>query len=185
MRSEVAAGSARPFRIALIGLPGTGKTQVGKALACLLGCEFVDCDAQIERSAAQSVAEFVTARGWAEFRKRERLALLAALRRRQVVVATGGGVVERRANRRDIARSATTVVWLRAPIQILLERLANSEAPRPLLGADPQASLVALARRRQLWYGALADLEMETSQATPDIIASRIVRALATGPGSA
>lgn len=176
MRSERAAPSSAAIRVALIGLPGAGKTRVGAELARLLHCDFVDTDLEVEQAGGRAVAELVAAEGWTRFRRRERAALHAALGRQRVVIATGGGAVETAGNRREMERSATSIVWLRAPLAVLLARIRADADARPLLVADPAQSLEALARRRDPLYAALADLEVETAASPSADVAAQIAR---------
>lgn len=97
--------------IALVGLPASGKSAVGAALARRLGWSFVDLDELIVAEAGQSIAEIFRVNGEETFRKLESTILEKATRARTVVLATGGGCVLASGNR-ELLRERCTVVWL-------------------------------------------------------------------------
>ncbi len=140
-----------PLRaVVLVGLMGSGKSQVGAALARRLGWRFVDTDAEIVAREGRSIPGIFREAGEARFRAIETQAVRDAARRAQVVVATGGGAVLAPANRRRLRR-AGSVVYLNAPVDVLLERLGDDPG-RPLLGEDPRAALEQLHRERAALY---------------------------------
>ncbi len=128
--------------LVLVGLPGSGKSAVGRRLAARHGAPFVDLDATIEAAAGRTIPEIFEAEGEAGFRARERAAVAALgqpdraaeLRR---VIATGGGAVVDPRNRWALYRGRRAV-WLDGPPEVLAQRLRHSPHPRPLLhGRDP------------------------------------------------
>jgi shikimate kinase len=131
----------------IVGVPGAGKSTVGRRLARRLGRPFIDLDRRIEAAAGCTIAAIFSREGEKSFRDRESLALAAAARRRGVapVVACGGGVVKRPANRRLLA-SHGTVLWLDLPVTQALARCALQPGRRPLL-ANRRAYRRRLARR--------------------------------------
>ena len=143
--------------LVLVGLPGSGKSSVGRRLAARHGARFVDLDATIEATAGRTIPELFEAEGEAGFRARERAAVAALgqpdrapeLRR---VIATGGGTVVDPANRWALYRGRRAV-WLSGPPEILAQRLRNSPHPRPLLhGRDPVGAIRELAADRERFY---------------------------------
>lgn len=143
--------------LVLVGLPGSGKSSVGRRIAARHGARFVDLDATIEASAGQTIAELFESEGEVGFRARERAAVAALgqadgapeLRR---VIATGGGTVVDPANRWALYRSRRAV-WLNGPPEVLAQRLRNSPNPRPLLqGRDPVGTIRELAVGRERFY---------------------------------
>jgi shikimate kinase / 3-dehydroquinate synthase len=143
--------------LVLVGLPGSGKTAVGRRMATRHDARFIDLDSEIERTAGMSISELFEAEGEAGFRARERAAVAElgradpgpALRR---VIATGGGAVVDPANRWALYRDRR-VVWLSNPPEVLAQRLRNSPNPRPLLqGRDPVGAMRDLAARRERFY---------------------------------
>ena len=114
----------------LVGMPGSGKSTAGQALAEVLGLPFVDLDEQIERAAGSPVAEIFRDQGEPGFRALERDALERAAAGPPAVVACGGGVPLREDNR-ELMRSTGTVVALDVPVGRLWTRVAAG-IPRPL-----------------------------------------------------
>src|ERR1019366_3023812 len=144
--------------LVLVGLPGSGKSSVGRRIAARHGARFVDLDATIEAAAGLTILQLFEAEGEAGFRARERAAVAALgqpdpapeLRR---VIATGGGTVVDPANRWALYRGRRAV-WLNGPPEVLAQRLRNSPHPRPLLqGRDPVGAIRELAAGRERFYG--------------------------------
>ena len=143
--------------LVLVGLPGSGKTAVGRRMAARHDARFIDLDSEIERTAGMTISELFEAEGEDGFRARERAAVAElgradpapALRR---VIATGGGAVVDPVNRWALYRERR-VVWLSNPPEVLAQRLRNSPNPRPLLqGRDPVGAMRDLAARRERFY---------------------------------
>lgn len=137
--------------IALIGMPGCGKTTVGRALADLLGRPFYDADEQIEARAGRKIPDIFAQDGEAAFRRLETEVLAELSRQSGAVIATGGGVVTREENR-DLLRQNSTVVWLQRELHSL-----------PLTGRPVSQSrpLNELAAERMPLYRAWSDAAVE------------------------
>lgn len=160
--SDRAAAIAAPRPIALVGLPGSGKSTLGRHLADRLGWELTDTDAAIEKSTGRSPAEIIDRDGEAAFRELEWAAVNELLqRRRPAVIACGGGLFSAEAPRSRLL-AAAWVVALDAPDTELLERLRGG-SERPLLRGDPAARLADLRRRRAAPH-ALAHLHIDTAR---------------------
>ena len=145
--------------LVLVGLPGSGKSVVGRRVASRHGAAFVDLDERIEAEAGRSVAEIFAAEGEAGFRRRERAAVLAlgpadsgaALAR---VISPGGGAIVDPRNRWSLFRGRA-VAWLDVRPEVLAQRLRNSPTVRPLVqGPDALGRIRALAAARARFYGA-------------------------------
>jgi len=175
--------------LSLVGLPGVGKSTVGRRLARNRNVEFVDCDAVLEQRIGERIASFFERFGEAAFRDAEQ-DLLHELVERCVatgaVIATGGGAVVREANRR-LLRERTVCVWLDARPAALLERLGRSNR-RPLLQvADPRARLMELASQREAWYAEASSIKVAalrnvtaTAAAIEQALAAKALPALGT-----
>ena len=157
---------------------GAGKSTVGRALAERLGYDYLDSDEQVEQRTGSGVAEIFRTRGEAAFRAEEKQALVEALASEvPVVVSVAGGAVLDPENRRRL-REAGTVVWLRAQVGTLAERV-GSGVGRPLLDDDPGAALARLYDQRRPLYQELADVVVDVDQLTPEQAVDEIAKALA------
>ncbi len=165
----------------LTGFMGVGKSATGKALARILGWDFVDLDEEIERAAEKSVAQVFEEEGEERFRDLESEALKAALGRRRVVVATGGGVLLREDNRRRL--EGRMVVNLDAPVGVCVDRVRRSSTRRPLLeAADPGGAARELwSARRTLYEGVVR--RVDTQGKSPEEVAREIRDRFLTGAG--
>ena len=136
--------------LVLIGLPGCGKTTIGKRLAAELGLLFIDCDAEIEKQAGKAIPEIFAADGEEAFRELESKVLADVLQTPGKVVSTGGGIVLKEENRVALRR-ATTVFLDRTAENIM--STCDMEG-RPLMKS---ASLKELAEQRRQLYLDCAD----------------------------
>ena len=168
--------------VILTGFMGTGKTEVGRRLARVLGRPFVDTDALVESSAGCSVAAIFASEGEAAFREREREAIARACTLAEAVVAIGGGALLDPENRRRLF-AAGPVVCLRATPEEILRRVGEAR-DRPLLNGDGTASaaerlarIESLLEARAAAY-ALSTHTVDTDGLTPDEVARRILRSL-------
>ena len=172
----MSAAPTRPRPIALVGLPGTGKSTLGRRLATSLGWELRDTDAEVERRTGRSPAQILDDDGEDALRRVELSTVADLLEEpRPAVIACGGGLFAEPAARRGLLEGAW-VVALDAPDATLLERL-GSASDRPLLRGDVGGRLAELRRRRERAH-AEAHLHIDTAQASPEA-AEAAIRALA------
>lgn len=165
---------ARP--IVLVGLMGAGKTKVGGVLARMLQIPFVDSDLEVERVAGMAVSDVFELYGEAAFRDCEAKVIARLLRGGVQVIATGGGAFMREATRGLIKNEAISV-WMRADIEVLLERTAQS-GRRPLLQTDdPRVVLQRLMDMRYPVY-AQADITVDSGAQTPQEMARHMMDVL-------
>ena len=158
--------AARPAEnLVLIGFMGCGKSHVGRELHQQLGYPWVDTDTEIEQRAGMSIARIFEEQGEPAFRRMESglLEEMAAAPERHRIVSTGGGIIVDPANRR-LLRELGFVVWLRAPVEVILERTARNRE-RPLLQTeDPEARIRALLAERMPLYRQTAHLAIDTAE---------------------
>jgi shikimate kinase len=153
----------------LIGMPGVGKTTVGRLLALTLGQTFVDSDEEIVRRNGVEINTIFEIEGEAGFREREVNVIREVTQRSPIVLATGGGVILREENRKAL-RENGIVVYLHASLDVLEARTdkkrgsSNSTHQRPLLaGSDRRATLAALLDVRQPLYRETAHIIVDAN----------------------
>lgn len=166
----------------LLGLPGSGKTLVGRSLAERLGRPFLDLDEEITRETGRTPASHIRRHGEAAFREVERRAVEDACRVEGAIIATGGGAALDPLNRWAFGHHGVRI-RLDVPIEQLARRLRADPLPRPLLGDDPADGLARLARERAPFYRA-ADAAV-AAEAAPAAVAEAIVDALPGLPAAA
>jgi shikimate kinase len=161
----------------LVGMMGAGKTTLGKALARRTGQEFVDTDRLLVERTGVPVTTIFEFEGEDGFRKREAALLREVAARSGCVVATGGGAVLAAENRRAM-REAGTVIYLRARLESLWERLRH-DSTRPLLAtADPRGTLAAILEQRDPLYREAAHLVVDTGAQSAATLVNRVLTAL-------
>jgi shikimate kinase len=171
-------------RVLLLGLMGSGKTTVGHALASRLGWSYVDNDHLVEEFAGATKASLVQARGVAGLRAAEAQALRLAIRRPGPFVAgVAAGVVLDPAHAAVLEDPPDDValVWLRAGIGTLAERIRRDPADRPWLTGDLGKSLREMASVREQSFADLAHIVVDVDGITPRQAAAEITRRLGLG----
>jgi len=162
--------------LVLVGMMGAGKTSVGRRLASTLGVPFRDADAEIELAAGCTINEIFERFGEPAFRAGERKVIARLLAEPPHVLATGGGAFMDADTRTHIHESAISI-WLKAPLDLLLERVMRKDT-RPLLrNTDSRAALERLLREREPVY-AQADFTIESDDGPHETVIRRILAAL-------
>ena len=170
---------ARPHLI-LTGLPGSGKSSVGRAVAEQLGRRFLDFDEEIESRTGLSVAELFRTRGEPAFRALE-LDLTRELSVASGMVLAPGGGWAAIPGALELLRPPGVLVYLRASPEVVLRRMGSSRSARPLLSApDPLAELRRLLAKREELY-LLADHVVDVEHIDLQRVTSLVER-LAPGP---
>lgn len=159
--------------VVLVGLMGAGKTRVGGMLARALEIPFVDSDMEIERAAGMAVADIFDVYGEGAFRDCEVKVLARLVEAPVKVLATGGGSFMN-ADTRALIKEKAISIWLKAELDVLLERVMQG-GRRPLLKvADPRAVLQELIDKRYPIY-AEADLVVDSGAQSPQDMARTLV----------
>lgn len=164
-------------RVFLIGMPGSGKSTIGKGLAKALGRQFVDLDHEIEARCGVAIPVIFEIEGEQGFRKRESQVLQEVAQQHDLVLATGGGAILDPQNQ-DILSLQGVVIYLKASVEELFRRTSR-DRNRPLLATnDPKARLQALFEQRSPIYESLADIVIETGTAGVPTVVQQIVTRL-------
>jgi 3-dehydroquinate synthetase len=168
-----------PDSVVLVGLSGSGKSTVGALIAERTGRPLVDLDGRITKRHGASPSLLIQSLGEDRFRALESEAVREAIDVEGAVIATGGGAINDPLSRWGLWE-AGTAVWLDAPDEVLLGRLAADDEERALLIGDAPVKLAALRVAREPFYRA-ADLRVD---ATPDArsVADAVIEALARHP---
>lgn len=165
--------------VVIIGLPGVGKSTVGRRTAKRLGWEFVDLDTEIESRARMPVRDIFATSGEEGFRALETATLEECLRSSSpAILATGGGVVLDSKNR-ELLGTARAVIWMTATVADLEQRLkprtASGRGHRPLLDGDLGQKLKVLLDQREDLYAKVATDVVSTAASTFDEVVDRLV----------
>ena len=159
----------------LIGYRGTGKTTIARLLADKLGWSWLDADAVLEERYGRTIRQIFADEGETVFRDQESAILTELSAKQDCIIATGGGVVLRPENRERLKRGS--VVWLRAPAEVLWQRMqldATTMERRPDLAQGGLAEVAELLRVRTPNYEACQDFTVDTAERTPEQVASVI-----------
>ena len=160
---SVAPVPLRRGNLFLVGLPGAGKSTLGRQLARRLALRFVDADAELEQRLGVSIPTIFEIEGEPGFRDREEATLDELTRLHGIVLSTGGGAVLRPNNRVRL-RENGTVIYLHAEPSTLWTRVRHSRN-RPLLQtADPLSRLAELYSQRDALYRETADHVVESER---------------------
>ena len=157
----------KTHNLLLIGMPGCGKTTIGRELARCLNRPLEDVDRRIAATAGRPIPEIFAQEGEEGFRIREHRALCTVSKESGRVIACGGGIVTRKENW-DPMRQNSTVIYLRRDLSLL------PTSGRPMSQANPVEKLY---RQRAPLYEQLADLTVE-NYGTPAETANEIIRRL-------
>ena len=160
--------------VVLVGLPGAGKSKVGRLLAERLGVDHIDTDALVVEREGRSIADIFATDGEAAFRVMETEAVAEALTH-EAVVSLGGGAAATPAVRN--LPSGRTVVYIDAPHDELVRRTA-SKNHRPLLAQDPSGTLARLRTEREPHYRAVATIVVESGPGPVDDVVTAIAKQL-------
>ncbi len=152
-----------PNNIFLVGPMGAGKSTVGRQLGKSLKKQFIDCDKEIEQRTGASISLIFDVEGESGFRKREQQILDELTQRDDLVLATGGGAVLDESNRSRLM-SRGFVVYLNAPLDLLIERTSRDKTSPLLQTENPKQRISELLEQRDPLYRQVADTIVETNR---------------------
>ena len=157
--------------IIIIGMPGCGKTTVGKLLAEKLSREFIDSDKVFEETVCPNITEYFAKHGEASFRTEETNILKRLCQSDGIIISTGGGIVERSENKEILQKSGTVVFIDRSPDDIVCDIDTES---RPLLLAEGKKRIFSLYVRRYEKYVDFCHIRIENNS-TLEVLADKII----------
>jgi shikimate kinase len=162
-----------PRHIVLVGLPGAGKSTVGKLVAEALNTFVIDIDGLLVREMGMPVSQIIGMVGEPRFREMERDAVTAAQARDPCVIVPGGGWAAQPGQLEAVKRQSLTI-YLRCQFPTAAKRVEKGEA-RPLLaGPDPNQKMRALLEEREPFYK-LADHTVNTENTPPEAVAAEVM----------
>ncbi len=167
--------------IVLVGLPGSGKTTVGRIVAEQLHAGFVDVDSVLNRKEGKPIAMIFAEKGEPAFREMERKEMEAALANQPAVLAPGGGWAAQ-PGALEAARATGYVIYLKTRPETAASRAAPSGTRPVLMGEDPEARMRTLIKEREPFY-TRADGKVETDKKTAEQVAAEVVRLAQTSAG--
>lgn len=165
------------MKVSLVGLPGSGKSTVGRQLARRLQCPFLDSDHVIEDRLGCSIRSFFEREGEQSFRDLEEAVIGELTEKPCFVLSTGGGAVLRPANREKL-HAQSKVVYLKSTPEELFRRLRH-DTSRPLLQVDdPLMRLKDLYSQRDPLYRETAHFVIETGRPSVSTLVNMIMMQL-------
>jgi shikimate kinase len=176
----VADADDRPSHphLILVGLPGVGKTSIGRAAARQLGRKFLDFDEEIERRAGMNVREIFRLKGEEHFREQELALTIELSATNGMILSPGGGWITQQGSV-ELLRSTGRIIYLRASPEAVARRLRRVET-RPLLaGRDPVVALRELYAKRQALYET-ADVTLDTERLARQQLIAKVVELAST-----
>ncbi|HIB27757.1 MAG TPA: shikimate kinase [Candidatus Thioglobus sp.] len=151
------------MNVVLVGPMGSGKTSVGRRLACVLKRDFFDSDFEIVARTGVAIDHIFDVEGEEGFRQREINMLSELCEIPNIVIATGGGIVIKPENR-ELLKRDSFVVYLSSSIKQLVSRTARSKS-RPLLekSTNREKTIRELVEKREPLYQEVADVVIDTT----------------------
>ncbi|MBT3285079.1 shikimate kinase [Candidatus Bathyarchaeota archaeon] len=165
------------MNVAVYGFMGVGKTTSGALLAEALGYEFIDMDEEIEKRTGKTIPEIFSEDGETRFRELERDLVMELAGKNGYVIGCGGGALADLVNA-EALRETSTLVYLTASVDEILDR-TGKESHRPLLKVDdPQKTVEDLIKKRSPVYERYAEIEIDTTGKSAEAVAQEIRRRL-------
>ena len=162
--------------IVLVGLMGAGKSTIGRRLSGVLGLPFLDSDNEIAEAAGCSISDIFESYGEAIFRDLEQRVLLRLMGSAPCIIATGGGAFINPEIRTAIKEKAISV-WLKADLDVLLERVSRRDT-RPLLKTGDKGEILQRLMSERYPIYAEANIVIDSNAGLHEAVVDHIVAAL-------
>ena len=168
----------KAMSVVLVGPMGSGKTSVGRRLACVLKRDFFDSDFEIVARTGVAIDHIFDVEGEEGFRQREINMLSELCEIPNIVIATGGGIVIKPENR-ELLKRDSFVVYLSSSVKQLLSRTARSKS-RPLLerSTNREKTIRELVEKREPLYQEVADVVVDTTGKKLYAIINEIIKSI-------
>lgn len=161
------------MNVAVYGFMGVGKTTSGRLLAESLNYKFIDMDYEIEARTGKTIPEIFSEDGEPRFRELERDLVMELSKKDGYVIGCGGGALADLVNA-EALRESSTLVYLTASVDEILER-TRDENHRPLLEVDdPRDAVERLLNKRTPLYRRYAEVTVDTTNKTPEEVVDEI-----------
>lgn len=162
--------------LVLVGLMGAGKSTIGRRLSTVLHLPFMDSDNEIAEAAGCSISDIFESYGEAIFRDLEKRVLLRLVTGAPAIIATGGGAFMNPEIREAIKEKAVSI-WLKADLEILLERVSRRDT-RPLLKTGDKGEILGRLMQERYPVYAEADFTIDSNAGLHEAVVDNIVAAL-------
>lgn len=163
--------------IVLVGLMGAGKSTIGRRLSATLGLPFIDSDNEIAEAAGCSISDIFESYGEAIFRDLEQRVMLRLMSSAPCIIATGGGAFINPEIRAAIKDKAVSI-WLKADLEVLLERVSRRDT-RPLLKTGDKGEILTRLMTERYPIYAEANIVIDSNAGLHEAVVDHIVAALA------
>ena len=145
-------------KICVIGMPGSGKSTIGRALSDYLKFDFYDTDEQIEIESQSKIKDIFNKKGEEHFRELERSIFKKLILKKKIVVATGGGIILKN---KDLLKQ-TFNIYLKCDLETLIKRTSRNKN-RPLLKNNVEKNIKILFNDRKEIYNKAADITINAT----------------------
>ncbi len=180
MNASSTTYSALPLTLAkpvvLVGLMGAGKSTIGRRLSAALNLPFMDSDNEIAEAAGCSISDIFESYGEAIFRDLEKRVLMRLINSAPCIIATGGGAFIN-PDIREAVKSQATSIWLKADLDVLLERVSRRDT-RPLLKTGDKAEILTKLMHERYPIYAEADITVDSNAGLHEAVVEHIITEL-------
>ena len=154
------------YKICLIGMPGSGKTTLGKEIAKIFNYEFIDLDTLIKKETGLKISEIFLNKGEEYFRTLETFILKKIISNdKKIIISTGGGIILN--NNKSLKK--TYNIYLECDINTLVKRLSSSKE-RPLIGVNIVENVTQLLIEREILYKKISNAIVDSNKTKKNII---------------